>query len=168
MGTPANTATATPPTKKISRLMLPSPCRTGWSRTMTATRAATRAKAPSTSRHLATSASRSTAETIIRPMPTGSAAARHEFGISRAGVVMKLSSDANSNAGSTTMSRNARAATTATTSRNARTGGDTMPRSAVMRMCSPRWKASTDPSMASHRNRIEASSSDQTRGSRKT
>ena len=39
---------------------------------------------------------------------------------------------------------------------------------AVMRMCSPRRNATTAPSMASHRNRIEASSSDQTRGSWKT
>ena len=33
-----------------------------------------------------------------------------------------------------------------------------------MRMCSPRWNATTAPSMASHRNRIEANSSDQTIG----
>ena len=78
-------------------------------------------------------------------MPTGSAAARHEFGISSAGVVMKLSSEANSKAGSTTRSRKARAATTATTSRKARTGGETMPTRAVMRMCSPRWNATHGP-----------------------
>ena len=36
--------------------------------------------------------------------------------------------------------------------------------SAVMRMCSPRRNATTAPSIASHRNRIEASSSDQISG----
>ena len=37
-----------------------------------------------------------------------------------------------------------------------------------MRMCSPRRNATTAPSMASQRNRIEASSSDQTSGWWKT
>src|SRR6266568_546769 len=53
--------------------------------------------------------------------------------------------------------RNARAAATATTSRKARDRGDSMPTIAVMRICSPRRNATTAPSMASHRNKIEAS-----------
>ena len=97
-------------------------------------------------------------------MPTGSAAARQAFVISSAGVVMKVSSAANSKAGSMTSSRKARAAAIATTSRKARTEGETLPTRAVMRMCSPRWKATTAPSMASQRNSIEASSSDHTIG----
>src|SRR4051812_18375921 len=32
-----------------------------------------------------------------------------------------------------------------------------MPTIAVMRMCSPRWKAMTEPSMASQRNRVDSS-----------
>ena len=46
-----------------------------------------------------TRTSRSSAKTIIRPMPTGRAAARQALVISSAGVVMKLSSCANSKAG---------------------------------------------------------------------
>ena len=66
------------------------------------------------------------------------------------------------------MNRKASAAATATTSRKARTGGDSMPTTAVMRMCSARRNATTAPSIASHRNRIEASSSDQMIGLWKT
>ena len=52
----------------------------------------------------------------------------------------------------------------ATRSRNARPRGSSLPTIAVMRMCSPRWNAMIDPSIASQRNRIDASSSDQTSG----
>ena len=61
-----------------------------------------------------------------------------------------------------------RRAATANTSRKARARGPSMPTMAVMRMCSPRWKAITEPSMASQRNRIAASSSDHTSGLWKT
>src|SRR4051812_15907445 len=164
MGTPVKTATATTPTKKISRFRLPRSWKTGWSRTMPATSTPTKLTAPSTRRQLPTSARRSTADRIMKPMPTGSAAARQTFGISSAGVVIKLSSEANSKAGSMTRSRKASAAQMATTSRKARTGGETLPTRAVIRMCSPRWNATTAPSMASQRNSIEANSSDQTIG----
>ena len=55
--------------------------------------------------------------------------------------------------------RKASGAAIASTSKNARTCGRTIPTKAVMRMCSPRWKAVTAPSIASHRKRIPASSS---------
>ena len=111
MGTPANTAAATTPTKKISRFRLPRSCeaRAG-AGPCPPTSTPHQATAPSTRRQLPTSARRSTADRIMKPMPTGSAAARQTFGISSAGVVMKLSSEANSKAGSMTRSRKARAA----------------------------------------------------------
>jgi hypothetical protein len=43
----------------------------------------------------------------------------------------------------------------ATRSRKARGRGLSLPTIAVMRMCSPRWNATIDPSIASQRNRIE-------------
>src|SRR3954447_14227760 len=56
-----------------------------------------------------------------------------------------------------TSSKKAKAAATATTSRNARARGCSIPTMAVMRMCSPRWKAMTAPSIASQRNRVDSS-----------
>ena len=97
-------------------------------------------------------------------MPTGIAAARHEFAISSAGVVMKASSCANSHGGPITSTRNASGAAIATHVEERAHAGDAMPTNAVMRMCSPRRSAITAPSIASHRNRIDASSSDQTSG----
>ena len=60
-----------------------------------------------------------------------------------------------------TKSKNANDAAVAKTSRNNLPSGRIMPMIAVIRMCSARWKATTDPSIASHRNRMPASSSDQ-------
>ncbi len=126
--------------------------------------AATSASAAIVNCQFALLMSRRHATSSISPVPIGNAAARHEFAISSAGVVMKASSCANSTAGPITSKRNASGAAIATTSRNARTPGDAMPTSAVMRMCSPRRNATTAPSIASHRNRMDASSSDQTSG----
>ncbi len=53
------------------------------------------------------------------------------------------------------------AATIATTSSSARVAGDNSPTKAVIRICSLRRSATTDPSIASQRNSDEASSSDQ-------
>ena len=64
------------------------------------------------------------------------------------------------------MSRKASAAQVPTRSRNARVDGLALATAAVMRMCSPRRNATPAPSIASHRNRIEASSSDQISGLR--
>jgi hypothetical protein len=52
----------------------------------------------------------------------------------------------------------------ASASSMARAEGSPFADSAVMRMCSPRRSATTAPSIDSHRNRIEASSSDHTSG----
>ena len=54
-----------------------------------------------------------------------------------------------------------RGAAIASTSKNARRRGLSCPTIAVIRMCSPRWNATTAPNIASHRNNIPASSSDQ-------
>ena len=104
----------------------------------------------------------------MRPRPIGRAAARQALLSSRAGVWTKVSSLANSKAGSSSRATKIRPATRATVSRKARRRGPLMATKAVMRMCSARRKATTAPSMASHRNRIEASSSDQMMGSRNT
>ena len=57
---------------------------------------------------------------------------------------------------------------TANASKNARQRGEARATSVAMRMCSLRRNATTAPSIASHRNRIEASSSDQVNGLWKT
>jgi hypothetical protein len=101
-------------------------------------------------------------------MPTGSAAARHAFGISRAGVVMNCSSTANSDAGSSARIKKATLMANASASKKGRNAGSAMPTTAVMRMCSAlRW-ATTAPSIASQRNSIDANSSDQKIGLWKT
>ena len=64
--------------------------------------------------------------------------------------------------------RNASAAAVASMSNVARVAAGSMPTTAVIRMCSSRRNAITAPSMASHKNKIEASSSDQTSGLSKT
>ena len=56
----------------------------------------TSATAPRTSRQLPTRSSRSSTVRIISPEPIGRAAARQMLEISSAGVVMKVSSAANS------------------------------------------------------------------------
>src|SRR5574337_283387 len=63
-----------------------------------------------------------------------------------------------------TSSRNTTGAAMATVSRKARMPGEAISTNAVMRMCSPRRRATTAPSIASHRISMEASSSDHTRG----
>ena len=60
--------------------------------------------------------------------------------------------------------RNTATATTATASARAWPRRENPATSAVSRMCSPRCSAITLPSIASHRNRIEASSSVQING----
>ncbi len=64
--------------------------------------------------------------------------------------------------------RKASAAAVAYVSAIARAGAGSAPTAAVIRICSSRRNAMTAPSIASHRNRIEASSSDQTSGASKT
>ncbi|MNV97711.1 hypothetical protein D3C71_1928690 [compost metagenome] len=63
-----------------------------------------------------------------------------------------------------TMIRNASEAVMASASSRPRVCGLTLLTSAVMRMCSPRRRATTAPSIDSQRKKIEASSSDQTSG----
>ena len=114
-------------------------------------------------------ASRSTAKISIRAQPTGSAAARQMFGISIAGVTIAASSMRVFDrriAGSAPGTRPR--PPTANASKKARHVGEARATSVDMRMCSLRRKATTAPSIASQRNRIEASSSDQTNGLRKT
>ena len=92
IGTPAKTQKPTTPTKKITRLRLPSGRSHGVASQKTATRSATDSAALTTSLVSPTRSNRRTANSTIRPMPTGNAAARQLLEICNAGVVMKLSS----------------------------------------------------------------------------
>jgi len=116
-------------------------------------------------RALASRSRRRIANVPISAIPIGIAISRHRLEISSAGVVMSPSSAACCHAGHNTMARNARHAQVATASINARLPGDRRATTAVMRMCSPRRSATTEPNIASQRNSMEASSSDQTSGS---
>ncbi|MNI57008.1 hypothetical protein D3C73_1120410 [compost metagenome] len=168
IGTPENTVAATMPTKKITRFSLPRPWNSGWAHQNRATTAATPTKATSTWRTGVVRKRRSKATTAISAMPTGMAAARQALLSSSAGVVMKCSSCAYSMAGARISTRNASDAASAAVSNCARRAGLTLLTRAVIRMCSPRRKATTAPSIDSHRNRMEASSSDHTSGLWKT
>ena len=126
--------------------------------------AETRSTACSDCKRLAERNKRNTEKTPISAIPTGKAAARQKLDISSAGVVMAFSSIAYSHAGQATMARNARQAAMPTSSSSARRCGPALLTRAVMRICSPRRSAITEPSMASHKNRIEASSSDHSKG----
>ena len=117
--------------------------------------------APAAYRQLPASSSRTRPIRVMIANPTGSAAARQASEICMAGVVTGISSTANSQAEGRIMRRKARAATVATTSSANRLGGDSMPTNAVMRMCSARCSAIADPNIASQRNSVDASSSDQ-------
>ena len=89
---PANTQKPATPTKKMIRLILPSGFSQPFNSQNTAITTATDRMAPSTVRKSPARASRSTANSAIRQMPTGNAAARQLLRICSAGVVMKLSS----------------------------------------------------------------------------
>ena len=92
MGTPAKTQKPATPTKKMTRLILPSGRSHGCASQKTAISSTTDSTAPSTIRASPLRASRNKANSAIRQVPTGSAAARQMLGICSAGVVMKLSS----------------------------------------------------------------------------
>ncbi len=164
MGTPANTVAATMPTKKITRFSLPSVEKSGWASQNSPITAAAPASAASICGRVWVRARRSSATMAISPMPTGMAAARQALLSSSAGVTMKCSSCAYSMAGARISARKASEAASAAVSSCARRAGPTLLTKAVMRMCSPRRSATTAPSMDSHRNRMDASSSDQTSG----
>ena len=107
---------------------------------------------------------RNPAKTSINAQPTGSADARQMLGTSSAGVTTAASSAAYSIAGQRISSRKPTASATAKASKKVRSFGPASVTSIDIRMCSLRRNATTAPSMASHRNRMEASSSDQVNG----
>ena len=162
---PANTAAATTPTKKISRLNRPR-LRTG--------RGQAQRRRPASPRSPRRFVPRAPVRDLQQPqqwktgssapMPTGSAAARHAFEISSAGVVMKRSSRRTPAPARPPAPERRASAHTLIASNNARFCDDSLDSTAVMRMCSPRRSAMTAPSIASQMNSIEASSSDQTSG----
>ncbi|MGY3194506.1 hypothetical protein ACVIWU_003872 [Bradyrhizobium sp. USDA 4509] len=92
IGTPANTQKPTTPTKKMIRLRLPSGRSIGCASQNSPISAATVSAASRKVLKSPTRASRSSANSAIRQVPTGSAAARQVLDICSAGVVMKLSS----------------------------------------------------------------------------
>ena len=164
MGMPQSTQASTTPTKKTSRFSRPRSSNTARPSVKARISVTTTAKAlvdvfQSKSRN-----SRSTANMPISTTPTGSAAARQALEMSSAGVVMKRSSDAYSQAGHATIARKASAAYSAIASASRRRCGGSLDTIAVMRMCSPRRRATTAPSIASQMKSMEASSSDQISG----
>ena len=100
----------------------------------------------------------------ISSTPTGIAPARTMFDSPSAGVSMKYSSAAYSAASGSSTARNTAGTTSASTSAYSAARGERWLTTAVSRMCCMRCSATTEPSMASHRNRIEASSSLHTKG----
>src|SRR4051812_42467152 len=120
MGTPANTQKPVTPTKKMMRLILPSDRSQGPAAQNSAISSATATIAPSRILISPVRASRSRASSAIRQTPAGNAAARQILEICNAGVVIKLSSYAYSQAGQAISSRKASAAQVATTSSQAR------------------------------------------------
>ena len=113
-------------------------------------------------------ARRSSEVTSISATPTGRAAARTMFDHPKAGVSMNHSSSAYSMACGRSSSRKSAPAPIASVCIAAWVEGERFEISAVSRMCCPRCNAITAPSMASQRNRMEASSSDQMMGWWKT
>ena len=95
MGTPAKMAAASRTTKKMTRLMLPRPAKTGFSKVSAAPIRSVSATASTICRAEATRASRTSAIRIISAAHTGSAEARHAADMPSAGVVMKVSPSAN-------------------------------------------------------------------------
>ena len=100
----------------------------------------------------------------MSPKPTTTAATRSASGISKAGVRMTHCSFMCSMAGHSKVAQNktVRQATKLSTFR--RLGSVSLATNTVRRMCSPCCMATTAPSMASHKNNTEASSSDQVSG----
>ena len=92
MGTPAKTQKPATPTKKMIRLRLPSGRSHGCASQNIPISKPTDSTALNTTLILPARASRSNANSAIKPVPTGSAAARQILGICSAGVVIKLSS----------------------------------------------------------------------------
>ena len=165
---PASTIAPTPATKNSARFQLPSaPNAPG-----TLIASSVSPPATTTASTIAVSAWTartrcircSTANTAINAMPIGSAAARHAFAISRAGVTMSASPRAYSNAGGKTSDRNSSGTTRAAVSAHTRPFVESPATSAVIRMCALFSNATTAPSIASHMNRIDASSSDHVSG----
>ena len=103
-----------------------------------------------------------------RRAPTGTAAARTVFGHDSAGVCTTHSSCAYSVIGPIRITSSRQGAAIASASAQAWARGLQRDTSAVVRMCVPRRSATAAPRFASHRNRIEASSSAQGIGLLKT
>ena len=98
IGMPDSTIAPTPTTKKTTRFQRPSAANTAGTTPASTTSATTPASTPQMTATCARHASRvvrirscSVANTIIRPRPIGSAAARQAFAMPSAGVVMSAS-----------------------------------------------------------------------------
>ena len=104
---------------------------------------------------------RSSPIAIMKALPTGTAAARKVLGHDRAGVCTTHSSCAYSVIGPIRIASSRQGAATARVSAQACARGLQNDTSAVVRMWAPRRSATAAPRLASHRNRIDASSSAQ-------
>jgi hypothetical protein len=100
----------------------------------------------------------------MKPQPTGTAAARTVLGQDRAGVCTTHSSLAYSTIGPIRMASIRQGAAIASASAQAWARGLQRDTSAVVRMWVPRRSAAAAPRLASHRKRMEASSSAQGMG----
>jgi hypothetical protein len=164
IGTPSATASPTIPTKKITRLKLPMPASNGRAIHSAVPIASTAANAVTASKSFARSMRRATTITSINTAPTPIAATRQPSLISSAGVVMNDCNSTYSRAGGIIARRNAATTVVPKVSSQVRQRGGASDTRKASRMCSARRSAMTEPSMASHRNRADASSSDQVIG----
>ena len=152
MGIPANTQLATTPTKKMTRLRRPKSSNKGLASQKVAALNVMPAKPSSACLALLKRTSRKAAKIAISTMPVGKTAARQALEISSAGVALKASFEAYSQAGQATNARKARQELVANSSSKAARELLALLIQAVMRMCSPRRKTNTEPCMARQRN----------------
>ena len=105
-----------------------------------------------------------TASSAIKAEPTGSAATRKTLDTLVAGRMFTVSSWANCSKGSTRMQRKLAVTPSAIVSTKPRHPSGSALTTAVMRMCSPLCRATTEPSIASQRKSMDATSSDHISG----
>ncbi|MCY1536145.1 hypothetical protein D9M68_715880 [compost metagenome] len=159
MGTPMATQPTSISRKKITRLALPNPINTGESNHNTPAPSPTSKPLMAACLRLARSSRRITAVTSISTVPASTAPARQASLTSRVGVSTSTCSMRCSHAGCTSSNRNATTIHMPQASSHARRCGGSLLMKVVSCICALRCKAMMAPSIASHRNRMPASSS---------
>ncbi|MNR13265.1 hypothetical protein D3C85_1296600 [compost metagenome] len=164
IGTPMMIIAITPIMKKMTRFQLPISSRGPSATHSNPPREASIATDTEKSISRALVSRRATQVISIKLRPTAMADTRKALGISRAAVVMIHSSLTYSQAGVNSNPMKVITITAPRVSMKARFSTGNRAMNEVRRMCSPRRIATTEPSIASHRNSSEASSSPQTMG----